>query len=57
MLFMGKSRHFYIKNGELYEGEFPTRAKKMVKEFILKYKKELFEMWETGNYVKLEGLD
>ena len=48
---------FYISNGEIYEGDFPNRAKKMVKEFILKYQKELMEMWDTGVYKKLKGLD
>ena len=48
---------FYISDGELFEGCFPTRAKKMVKEFILKYQKELLEMWETEKYIKLKGLD
>lgn len=48
---------FYIKNGEIYEGSFPTRAKKMVKEFILKNKDELMQMWETGVYKKLKGLE
>ena len=47
---------FLISNGDLYEGEFPYRAKKMVKEFINKYKNELLQMWETGIYTKLEGL-
>lgn len=48
---------FYISNGELYEGSFPSRAKRMVKEFVLKYQKELLEMWETEKYIKLKGLD
>ena len=48
---------FYISTGDIYEGSFPNRAKKMVKEFILKYQKELLEMWETGKYIKLKGLD
>ena len=48
---------FYIKNGEIYEGSFPSRAKKMVKEFILKNKDELMQMWETGVYKKLKGLE
>ena len=48
---------FYIANGEIYEGTFPARGKKMVKEFILKYQKELLEMWETEKYIKLKGLD
>ena len=46
-----------IADGELWEGEFPKRAKKMVKEFINKYEKELLEMWETEQYVKLEGIE
>ena len=48
---------FYILNGEIYEGSFPKRAKKMVKEFILKNQKDLLEMWESGKYIKLKGLD
>ena len=47
---------FLISNGELYEGSFPNRAAKMVKEFVLKYKEELLNMWNTGIYNKLEGL-
>jgi hypothetical protein len=39
------------------EGEFPSKAKAMVKEFIFKYQKELEEMWETEKYVKLPPLN
>ena len=35
------------------DGDFPPKAKTMVKEFILKYQKELEEMWETEQYKKL----
>ena len=48
---------FYINNGEIFEGEFPKRAQKMVKEFVLKYKKELLTMWVTGQYERLKGLE
>lgn len=48
---------FFISNGEIIEGEFPQRAKKMVKEFIKKYKTELLDMWTTGKYMKLQGLE
>ena len=48
---------FYIADGEIYQGSFPNRAKKMVKEFVLKYQKELLNMWETGTYMKLKGLE
>lgn len=58
MLFYGKEgASFYISDGELYEESLPIRAKKMVKEFVLKYQKELMEMWETEKYIKLKGLD
>ena len=38
------------------EGEFPSKAKLLVKEFIMKYQKELLEMWETEQYKKLPPL-
>lgn len=48
---------FLIAIGEIIDGQFPPKAKAMVKEFILKYKRELSEMWETKKYVKLHPLD
>lgn len=44
---------FLISSGELMEGEFPSKAKALVKEFIMKYREELEEMWETERYIKL----
>lgn len=44
---------FLISSGELMEGEFPPKAKALVKEFIAKYRVELEEMWETERYIKL----
>ncbi len=35
---------FFIATGEIMEGEFPLKAKAMVKEFVLLYRKELEEM-------------
>ena len=52
-----ESATFYLSNGEIYEGSFPITGKKMVKKFILKYQKELLEMWETEKYIKLKGWD
>ena len=48
---------FLIEDGEIMEGEFPAKAKAMVKEFILKNQKELEEMWEKEQYKKLPPLD
>ncbi len=47
---------FLIATGELMEGEFPSKAKNLVKEFILNYQKELEEMWVTEKYKKLPPL-
>lgn len=47
---------FLIETGELMEGEFPPKAEALVKEFVLKYKRELEEMWETERYIKLPPL-
>lgn len=44
---------FYISTGEIYEGIFPRKEKVLIKDFILKYKKELYKMWEIGIYQKL----
>ena len=46
-----------IKYGELMEGEFPPKAKALVKEFIQKYRTDLLQMWETEQYKKLPPLD
>ena len=47
---------FLVATGEIMEGEFPPKAAAMVKEFILKYQKELEEMWEVEKYIKLPPL-
>lgn len=48
---------FLIASGEIMEGVFPLKAQTKVKEFILKYQKDLEEMWETEQYRKLPPLD
>ena len=48
---------FLIADGEIMEGEFPSKAKAMLKEFILNNQKDLEEMWEKEQYKKLPPLD
>lgn len=48
---------FDIATGEIIEGCLPTRATGMVREWIAKNKKDLFEMWETQEFKKLNPLD
>ena len=51
-----KNAPFLISTGEKMEGDFPHRACKLVKEFILMHQQELLTMWETGVYKAIEGL-
>lgn len=48
---------FLISSGEIIDGEFPQKAKALVKEFILKNQSELLEMWKSGQYKKLPPLN
>lgn len=47
---------FLISDGSLYEGMFPEKGQRLVKEFIQLHKEELMEMWETETYKKLPPL-
>ena len=47
---------FLLATGEIMEGEFPPKAKALVKKFINKYQRELEEMWKTEKYKKLPPL-
>lgn len=48
---------YTIKDGKLLFGKFPKTGEKLVKKFIEKYRKDLQEMWDTGNYKKLPALN
>ena len=44
---------FSIEKGEIMDGVFPPKSAALVKQFILKYQKQLEEMWKTEKYRKL----
>ena len=48
---------FLISDGELMNGEFPKAGSKLVKEFILTYREELMEMWNSEVYKKLPPIE
>ena len=48
---------FYISNGEIMNGKFPSSGAELVKKFILRYKNDLLEMWENETYKKLPFID
>lgn len=48
---------FYIEDGNIYQGEFPKSGSELVKKFIVKYKKELMEMWNSETYEQLPPIE
>ena len=52
-----KEAIFSIMTGEKIQGKFPSKGEKLVKEFISLHKDKLLEMWSTGQYEKLPGLE
>lgn len=48
---------FSLVDGEMFEGDLPVKGQLMVKEFILFYKDELLEMWETQIFKKLMPIE
>ena len=48
---------FSLADGEMFEGDIPTKEQKLIKSFVLKYGEELLKMWETQNFSTLEPLE
>ncbi|WP_288681680.1 DUF4160 domain-containing protein [uncultured Eubacterium sp.] len=48
---------FSLVDGEMFDGDLPVKGQLLVKEFILFYKDELLEMWETQIFKKLMPIE
>lgn len=48
---------FSIADGEMFEGDIPAKYQKYVQRFILHYQTELYDMWETQNFKKLDPIE
>lgn len=48
---------FSLEDGEMFEGDIPNKGQMLVKEFILHYKNELIEMWETQKFKVLPPVE
>ena len=46
-----------IETLEVIEGDLPDKELKLVKEWILKNKKDIMNIWETQNFRKIEPLE
>ena len=48
---------FSLEDGEMFEGDIPAKGEKYIKNFVLHYQKELYEMWETQNFRLLQPIE
>ena len=48
---------FSLSDGEMFEGDIPSKEQKLIKTFGLKYGKELLQMWETQQFFTLEPIE
>ena len=48
---------FEVSSLNMIEGDLPTRAQRLVRDWAEQYKDELQRMWETQDYKKLPGLE
>jgi hypothetical protein len=48
---------FDIDTLEMIEGDLPTRAQQMIREWAQQYQEELKGMWQSQAYKKLPGLE
>ena len=48
---------FAIETLEMLEGDLPTRAQNLVKEWAEQYKRDLLEMWTRQEFRQLPGLE
>ena len=48
---------FSLEEGEIYEGDIPVKEQKLIKNFILHYKEQLYDMWKTQNFYLLPPIE
>ena len=48
---------FSLSDGEMFEGDIPTKEQKLIKAFVLEYREELLKMWETQQFSTLKPLE
>jgi hypothetical protein len=48
---------FNIETLEMIEGDLPSRARSLVKDWSTQYQTDLLHMWQTNEYKHLPGLE
>lgn len=47
---------FSLSDGEMFEGDIPSKEQKLIKEFVNHYRDELIKMWETEQFETLAAI-
>ncbi|HOC22127.1 MAG TPA: DUF4160 domain-containing protein [Anaerolineae bacterium] len=48
---------FDIQTLDMFEGDLPVRAQRLVREWGTQYQQELLRMWESNEFKQLPGLE
>ena len=48
---------FSLDEVEMYEGDIPVKEQKLIKNFILHYREQLYDMWKTQNFYLLPPIE
>lgn len=48
---------FSILDGNMFEGDLPIKIQQIIKDFIIFYKEQLIEMWETQHFRTLPPIN
>ena len=48
---------FDIRTLDMFEGDLPVRAQRLVREWGTQYQQELLRMWESNEFKQLPGLE
>ena len=45
---------FSLENGDMFEGDIPLKEQRLIRQFIFHYREQLYQMWKTQNFQKLD---
>ncbi len=47
---------FSLEKGKMLEGDIPMKQQRMIKDFIIYYQEQLYEMWNTQKFERLSPI-
>ena len=47
---------FSLEKGEMLEGDIPMKQQRMIKDFIIYYQEQVYDMWSTQKFERLSPI-